>query len=178
MKKKLIVFSFVAVMLAGLVVPSFAGSASAAVPAAPVATSAQSHAAFLDKTRFLLHMGYAYFAFHHWVWKPYKAGAFNKGASGRVKAIVKAAIALAFTYHELKVAYNIAKKSHSGLLHAIIAPLTGLMNKANSVVSQLKGGNVNVGDLAGLGAAADGLGKLASGKGLGITDQMPMIPGL
>lgn len=27
--------------------------------------------AFLDKTRFLAHLGIAYFVFHHWVMKPY-----------------------------------------------------------------------------------------------------------
>jgi hypothetical protein len=38
--------------------------------------------AFLDKTRFLAHVGVAYYAFHHWVLTPYRNQQF---ASGRLK---------------------------------------------------------------------------------------------
>jgi hypothetical protein len=33
--------------------------------AAPVATAGQTHAAFLDQTRFLLHADAGFYAFHH-----------------------------------------------------------------------------------------------------------------
>ena len=36
-----------------------------------------------------------YEAFHRYLYKPYKAGAFRKGASGRTKAIIKAGLATA-----------------------------------------------------------------------------------
>jgi len=173
MKSKLIVLSLLAVLWAGLIMPSFAGRASAAVPTAPTAGALHSHAALFDKTRFLLHMGLAYLAFHHWVWKPYKAHGFDKGADHRVLHIAKAAVALLFTYHELKKAYDIAKKSHSGFLHALIAPLNGLIGKANSVWSGLNNGKVSDAALQDLNGAADNLGKLAGG----IKDVQVAIPG-
>src|SRR5690349_14945605 len=132
MKSRLITLALIATLLAGVVAPSFAGRASAAAPAAPAASGMQSHAAFLDKTRFLAHVGAAYYAFHHWVYTPYKNGAFKSGTPGRVTAIAKAALALAFSYHELKVAYDIANKSSSKTLHALVKPLNVLIAKANA----------------------------------------------
>jgi hypothetical protein len=56
------------------------------------------------KTKFVLHAGLAFGAFHRYVLKPYQAGAFKKGAGGRTKALVKAGASALFAYHELKVA--------------------------------------------------------------------------
>jgi hypothetical protein len=67
-----------------------------------VQSHSQAHPALFDKTRFVLHLGLAYFAFHHFVYKPYKAGSFKAGASHRTTSIIKAGVALLITYHELK----------------------------------------------------------------------------
>jgi hypothetical protein len=56
------------------------------------------------KTKFVLHSGLAFGAFHRYILKPYRAGTFKKGAPGRKKALVKAAASALFAYHELKVA--------------------------------------------------------------------------
>lgn len=56
------------------------------------------------RTKFVLHAGLAYGAFHRYILKPYRAGAFRKGADGRTKALVKAGAAALFAYHELRVA--------------------------------------------------------------------------
>jgi len=54
---------------------------SAFVLAAALLIGSSSPAsAFLDKTRFVAHLGVAYFCFHHWVLVPYEHGAFNAGA--------------------------------------------------------------------------------------------------
>ena len=45
------------------------------------------------KTKFVLHMGLAFGAFHRYVYKPWKSGSFSSGAKGRVKAILKAGTA-------------------------------------------------------------------------------------
>ena len=45
------------------------------------------------KTKFVLHTGLAIGAFRRWIYKPWKAGTFKKGADGRTKALVKAAAA-------------------------------------------------------------------------------------
>lgn len=56
------------------------------------------------RTKFLLHAGLAFGAFHRYILKPYRTGSFKKGAPGRTKALVKAGAAGLFAYHELKVA--------------------------------------------------------------------------
>lgn len=178
MKSKLITLALIATLLASVVAPPFAGRAGAAAPAAPAASGMQSHAAFLDKTRFLAHVGAAYYAFHHWVYTPYKNGAFKSGAPGRIKAIAKAALALAFTYHELKVAYDIANKSSSKTLHALVTPLNALISKANAEVTKLKDGNASTSDLQGFANTATSFSSQAQKNGFKISDIAVPIPGL
>ena len=141
MRHKLAMLGLLAALLLA-VSPSFMGHTSAAVPAAPVATSAQTHAAFLDKTRFLLHAGAGFYAFHHFVWARYKNGGFSTGDAHRKSNIVKAALALLFAYHEFKVAYNIADKSNSKTLQLLAAPLNKLGGAVNTVYARLKGGSI------------------------------------
>src|SRR4051812_36839632 len=117
MRRKFVMLGLLAAFLLAVVSPSVAGRTSAAVPAAPAATSSQTHAAFLDKTRFVLHAGAGFYAFHHFVWARYKNGGFSASDPHRTSNIVKAALALLFAYHEFKVAYNIANKSNSKTLH-------------------------------------------------------------
>ncbi len=81
MKSKLIALSLVAVLLTGVVMPSFAGRAHAAVPPVPVASATNTHPALFDKTRFLLHAGAAFFIIHH-EYGRYKQGYFAAGSSG------------------------------------------------------------------------------------------------
>jgi hypothetical protein len=139
MKRKILIGSLVAVMMIMLMAPSFTGRADVARSAAPVAGPAQSHPAIFDKTRFVLHMGFAYFAFHHWVYKPFKAGDFAPGAHHRLLNLGKAALAVLFTVHELKKSYKIAHDSHSATLHALIAPLAALVALVNREHEKLKG---------------------------------------
>src|SRR5919204_2093457 len=104
MRHKFVMLGLLAALLLAVVSPSFAGRTSAAAPAAPLATSSQSHTAILDKTRFLLHAGAAFYAFHHFVWARYKNGGFSSSDPHQKGNIVKAAIALLFSWHELKKA--------------------------------------------------------------------------
>ena len=67
-KRFVLIAAFIGAVLAGSVTPSFA---------------------FLDKTRFVAHLGIAYFCFHHWVLKPYQQGAFAGGAPHRISTIIK-----------------------------------------------------------------------------------------
>ncbi len=99
MTSKLIVLSLVAVLLMGVVRPSFAGSAHAAAPVAAVhvASATNTHPAFFDKTRFVVDLGVAYFCIHH-VYKNYKRGLYAKGADGRLRHIIAAGAVLAIAY--------------------------------------------------------------------------------
>jgi len=70
-RHKFVVLSLVTMLLLDGLVPAVAGRASAATPSPVVARTAPSQLHLFDKTWFLLHMGAAYYAFHHWVWLPY-----------------------------------------------------------------------------------------------------------
>lgn len=165
----------VTALLAAFLAPGLAGQTLAAPAARPhTAAVAASPAHFFDKTRFVLHAGAAYFAFHHWVWKPYKAHAFDKGKNGRIKAMFKAGIALLFTVHELKVAYGIAKGSHSAILHAIIAPVNALISAFGKVGNQLKHGVLDTKGINGLNSLTNSV----SSKVGGIRDIPLPIPGI
>jgi hypothetical protein len=176
MKKRLLVVTLATALLAGVVAPPFTGGAHAAAPAA---THTRAHAAFLDKTRFLLHAGAAYFAFHHWIYKPYKAHAFASGASGRTKAIIKAGIAALFAVHELKKAYNIAKSSHSATLHVLVSPISKFMAALQAVGSKFKSNPNSYSDAAvnSLNSDAGSLSSAASKGGTNIKDVPATVPG-
>ncbi len=174
MARKFILAGLLVTLLTAMVAAPLTGRASAATPTDHVAGVSQSHPAFLDKTRFLLHMGAAYFAFHHWVWAPYKKGSFASGAKGRTAAIVKAGVATLFAYHEMKVSYDIAKKSNSATLHAIIKPLDALVAAANNLGNSLKSGNFQASSVKDFNSAANSIGKAVGG----IPDRSVPIPGL
>ena len=142
MRPKFVMLGLLAALLLAVAAPSCAGRTSAAAPAAPVATPARTRAAILDKTRFLAHAGAGFYAFHHFVWARYKNGGFSASDPHRKSNIVKAVIALAFAYHEFKVAYRIANNSNSKTLHALIAPLNRLGGAVNTVYARLKGGSI------------------------------------
>jgi hypothetical protein len=166
-KKQLLVFGLVGALLIGALSPALAGSVSAA-PA--VQSHTQAHPALFDKTRFVIHLGLAYFAFHHFVYNPYKAGSFKSGASHRTVSILKAGAALLVTYHELKVAYDIAKGSSSGVLRTLSKPMTGLIATANRVANKLKGGQYNDAEVKSTIDSANAFSRQATHNGISIKD--------
>jgi hypothetical protein len=88
------------------------------------------------KTKFVLHAGLAFGAFHHFIYKPYKAGNLTSGGLLNHKlALVKAGLAGAFAYHEVKLALVDAKSSP--LLSRLLSPLTALSNRFQALGTQL-----------------------------------------
>jgi hypothetical protein len=146
-KRRLLAAALVAALLTSVLAPSFAPATNAASPAA----RNHAHAAILDKTRFVLHMGFAYYAFHHFVYSRFHhkvvqsdgtvtyENEFAKGYPHRTANLVKAAVAILFTVHELKVAYDIANKSHSATLHALVKPLNVLVAAVTGEYAKLRG---------------------------------------
>jgi hypothetical protein len=123
---------------------------------------------YFAKTKFVLHAGLAFGVFHRYIYKPFKAGAFKSGSPGRLKAGIKAAIAAAFVYHELKLACKDA--NNSSLLRPLLAPLNLAVGAFSSLEAKLKGGSFTDSTLTGAAGAVDGLGKQSSGLGLHIPD--------
>ena len=148
--------AFVASLVAGTVSPSYA---------------------FLDKTRFVAHLGIAYFCFHHWLVKPYQAGAFNQGADHRVSSIVKGGVALLFAVHEVKVADKIAKNSSDPLLQKLDGGLTNLQNQFGTIGAKLKGGNFDPKDIDTLNTSTNGISTAAAADNVTVKDVAVPVPG-
>ncbi len=95
----------------------------------------------LAKTKFVLHAGLAFGAFHRYIYKPFKHGKFSGGLLHHKLATVKAALAAAFAYHEVKLALKDARSSK--LLSKALAPLLAMQTKLGSLTSGLKHGNAD-----------------------------------
>jgi hypothetical protein len=94
------------------------------------------------KTKFLLHAGLAFGAFHRYLWKPYQAGTFGKGASGRVTAFIKGGLAALFVKREVRLASEDVKANPT-LCRNIAAPLASIGNDVQGAVDKLKGGDTD-----------------------------------
>jgi hypothetical protein len=106
-------------------------------------TSAQTTTHFA-KTKFLLHAGLAFGAFHRYIYKPYKAGDFSGGLHNLLHhklATVKAALAAAFAYHEIKLALADARSSK--VLSTLLSPLLALQTKLTALRQGLLHGNAD-----------------------------------
>jgi len=109
--------------------------AAAATPSPSTTAERQK----LAKTRFVANAGLAAGATYQWIVKPWKAGKFKKGASGRRFALVKAGLAGAFAYNRLKA----AKKNAQGdpTLSKALAPLTAGIDSLKDLPSKLRKGD-------------------------------------
>jgi hypothetical protein len=125
------------------------------------------------KTKFVLHAGLAFGAFHRWIYKPLKAGDFSHPFSHKL-ATLKAVAAGAFTYHELKLALSDAQADPT--LSRLVAPVTALENKIKGLDSGLKSGNV---DSSAINSANGSVGSIhsdAASAGQPINEQTPSAP--
>ena len=68
--------------------------------AGAAATSTPTGSIHFAKTKFVLHVGLAFGAFHRYIWKPFRAGVFSRPLSHKL-ALAKAALATAFVIYYL-----------------------------------------------------------------------------
>jgi len=122
------------------------------------------------KTRFLTDVGGSLFLMNRYVLKPYQAGKFKKGASGRTFAIIKAGAAAVATAKLLKNATENAKANPT-LCKTLAGPLTDLSNAVSGAVDGLKSGSLDTGALAGLSGLVGSVKSGAGKAGLPITEQ-------
>ena len=141
---------------------STAGTAQGAA----ASTTSTTH---LAKTKFVLHAGLAFGAFHRYIYKPYKEGRFSGGLLHHKLTRLKAAIAGAFAYHEVKLALQDARSSK--LLSKALAPLLALQTKLGSLVSGLRSGNVDGSAISSANADAGATSKAGAQAGQPVTDQ-------
>lgn len=94
------------------------------------------------KTKFVAHSGLAFGAFHRWLWKPFQAGTFKKGADGRIKAFIKGGLSALFVKREVRLAATDVQADPT-LCKAIIAPLDKLGDTVQAAFDKLKGGDAS-----------------------------------
>jgi hypothetical protein len=124
------------------------------------------------KTKFLLHSGLAFGAFHHFIYKPFKAGNLTGGGFLKHKlALAKAGLAGLFAYHEIKLALVDAQSSP--LLSRLLSPLTALSTKLQALGAGLKGGSVDSAGIEAANTQAAVTSAASSAAGQPITDATP-----
>jgi hypothetical protein len=124
----------------------------------------------LAKTKFVFHAGLAFGAFHHFIYKPYRAGNFRHPLSHKL-AVVKAALAATFVYHELKLAANDAKSSR--VLSKLFAPITIVAAKIRGLANPIKSGHDPSSQIAGANSSLASIKSTAASDGQPITDEVP-----
>jgi hypothetical protein len=165
----------IGIVLVGLVAatgcgPSSSNSAARSAPASgsagPGAACQQVGSVNFDKTKFVLHAGLAFGAFHHFIYAPYRAGRLHG-----VGALAKAGLAGLFTVHELKLAKADAESSPT-LCH-----LAGPFDKASAAISnstsQIRSGKASSQDIEGLNNDVNAVQNGAKADGVPAPDQVP-----
>ncbi len=120
--------------------PSGGASADSSGSAGSSGDCPTSNTKSFAKTKFVLHAGLAFGAFHRYLYKPYKNHAFSKGANGRFKTILKAGAAALFIKREVRLATEDVKANPS-LCKGIAAPLAKVGDGISGAVTKLKGGD-------------------------------------
>jgi hypothetical protein len=123
----------------------------------------------LAKTKFALHAGLAFGAFHRYIYKPYKEGKFSGGLLHHKLAAVKAALAAGFAYHEVRLALNDARSSK--ILSALLAPLLALQTKLSSLRAGFKHGTADPSTIQSANGDTSTISTESSSRGQPIQDQ-------
>jgi len=142
-------------------------SASSGAASSSGASSAQPGSIHFAKTKFVLHVGLAFGAFHRYIYKPFRAGVFGKPLSHKA-ALVKGALATAFIIHELKIAYTDAQSSP--ILSKLVSPITALMNKIDAMTAQFKAGRYDPSQIKSAQSDVASISTMSDGAGAVIKD--------
>ena len=168
---KLLAVLIVAVLAAGVTGCGSSASSSSANGQSPSAQSSTTSTTHLAKTKFALHAGLAFGAFHRYIYKPYKQGKFSGGLFHHKLATVKAALAAGFAYHEVRLALNDARSSK--ILSTLLSPLLALQTKLSALRGELQSGNVNPASITSANSDASSISSQSASKGQPIQDQSP-----
>ena len=166
--------SLIAVLVClSLAIAGCGSSSSSSAGQAPAGSGGTTSTTKFAKTKFVLHAGLAFGAFHRWIYKPAKAGELSHPLEHKLTTL-KAALAAAFVYHELKLA--LADAQADPTLSKLVAPITALQNKFHDLVGSVKSGGASASDVAGLDGPISSIKDQAAGAGQSITEQTPATP--
>jgi hypothetical protein len=174
MTSRLSLIAIIAVLAVSLAGCGSSGSSSSASGAgAAAAAGSSTSTTHFAKTKFVLHAGLAFGAFHRWIYKPAKSGELAHPFRHPLVA-AKAALAAAFTYHELKLALAAAQADPT--LSKLVAPITALQNKLHGVESSVKSGGTSASDASSLDGAVSSIKSQSAADGQPIAEQAPANP--
>ena len=149
-------------------------TSSAASSGGQAATSTSgSSSIHFAKTKFVLHAGLAFGAFHRWIYKPLKAGDLAHPLTHKL-TVVKAALAGAFVVHELKLALRDAQADPK--LSKLVAPITAVENKLSGAASSIRSGHPDTSSLDSVNGNIGSIHSQAAAAGQAITEQSPAAP--
>jgi hypothetical protein len=184
MKRILALAMVLMIMLGGAAAcSSSSGSTQAAATASQTASGAAAQSASssaaacasagtrkIPKTRLLADLALTYGAFHRYLYKPYQAGTFQKGASGRTTAIIKAGLATAAI---VKLLSNAAQNAAADpTLCKYVPNIDTIKSSLSSLGGAIKGGTATAGDVNGTSGLFDQL-KNATGFTSSSNDSLP-----
>jgi hypothetical protein len=152
---------------------SSAGSTNAGTQSAgtPTTTTPPDKVRFA-KTKFLLHAGLAFGAFHRYIYKPWKNGTFTAvHGIKKVTTLTKAGLAALFAYHELKLAMVDARSSP--LLSKLLSPLTAAADKLRAIGTSLRAGKLDPAQITAADGGVSALSRVAAQNGVPIKDLTP-----
>lgn len=140
------------------------GSTSAGTAASACPTS---NTRSFAKTRFVGDVGAAAGLFHRYIYKPYQAGSFKKGAHGRTLALIKAGGTAAADVKLVKNASENVKASPA-LCKALYKPMTQLGGQLEALKGQITSGDLT--SVAGVEGLVSQVVSGAKSHGLPITE--------
>jgi hypothetical protein len=147
-------------------------STATSTASGPTPTSSADKVKFA-KTKFVANASLAAGASYQWIYKPFKAGTFKKGAKGRTAALAKAGLAGLFAYNRFKAAINDAKGDPT--LSKALAPLTGRVDALKNQASTIKSGNAGDADFSQFNGTVDDIKNAAKSAGANVTNQVPSL---
>jgi hypothetical protein len=166
--------SLIAVLIClSLAIVGCGSSSSSSASQAGAGSGGTTSTTKFAKTKFVLHAGLAFGAFHRWIYKPAKAGTLRHPFQHPLTA-AKAALAAAFVYHEVKLA--LADAQADPTLSKLVAPITALQDKFHALAGSVKSGGVSSADVSGLASTISSIKDQASSAGQSITEQAPATP--
>jgi hypothetical protein len=165
----------VVLVLLALALATGCGSKSSGSTAGEAATAVQSAPAkhiHFAKTKFVIHAGLAFGAFHRYIYKPLREGAFRHPLQHKL-ALVKAAAAAAFVVHELRIAREDAQSS--AVLRKLFSPLGALAASVGGLVAGLKAGHPDSAAVASSNGALESIKSTAASSGAAVTEHAPAL---
>ena len=152
-KRVLVLILGLMIMFGGVAACSSSGKSATAVTSASQSASAanascaQAGTRKIPKTRLLADLGLTYGAFQRYLYKPFKAGAFQKGANGRTKALIKAGLASAAI---VKLLSNASKNAAADpTLCKYVPNIDNIKNSLSNLTGKVKNGSASPNEVDG-----------------------------